>query len=86
MVNVVLYAEVRAIVRQIEASGVSDFRLEDVADRLTHGASNAQIVKALTELWEAEGLVYSDVVGGAVWVFGRVSPALMGRRPFARRR
>ena len=86
MVDVVLYADVRAAVREIEASGVSDFTLEDVADRLTRNASATELLKALTELWEAEGIIYSDVVGGAVWAFGQASSGVMGRRPFAGRR
>ena len=85
MVIVVLYDEIRAIVREFEASGARDFRLEDVAGRLKHNASSSEILKTLTELWEAEGTIYSEVVGGAIWVIGRVSPAVMGRKPFARR-
>ena len=85
MVDAALYAEVRFVVRGIEATGVSDFTLDDVADLLPCDASKTDILKALTELWEAEGIVYSEVVGGAVWAFGRGSPRVMGRRPFARR-
>ncbi len=86
MVDAALYAEIRYVVREIEATGVSDFTLKDVSARLSRSSSTTEILRALTELWESEGIVYSEIVGGAVWVFGRGSPGVMGRRPFANRR
>ena len=86
MVDAALYAEIRFVVREIEATGVSHFTLDDVAELLPRNASTTEILMALTELWEAEGIVYSEVVGGAVWAFGRGSPGAMRRRPFAKRR
>ena len=63
MVDAALYAEVRFVVREIEATGVSHFTLDDVAELLPRNASTTEILMALTELWEAEGIVYSEVVG-----------------------
>jgi hypothetical protein len=53
---------------------------------LTYGIANQEILSTLTEIWNAEGIIYSDIVGDAVWTFGRVAHASMGRQPLGARR
>jgi hypothetical protein len=85
-VSPVVYAAVREAVLAIQGDGTEHFGPEDVAGRLTYSIANQEILITLTEIWNAEGIIYSDVVGGAVWTFGQVAHGGMGRRPLGSRR
>jgi hypothetical protein len=85
-ISPVVYAAVREAVLSIQADGTKHFGPEDVAGRLTYSIANQEILSTLTEIWKAEGIIYSDVIGGAVWTFGRVGHGGVGRRPLGARR
>jgi hypothetical protein len=85
-VSPVVYAAVREAVLSIQADGTKHFGPEDVAERLTYSIAIQEILRTLTEIWNTEDIIYSDVVGGAVWMFGRVAHGGMGRRPLGTRR
>jgi hypothetical protein len=85
-VSPVVYAAVRKAILAIQGDGTKHFGPDDVAGRLTYGIANQEILSTLTEIWNAEGIIYSDIVGDAVWTFGRVAHASMGRQPLGARR